>query len=101
MTKELTKKRKRGKTHPATRTGLPNTFRPGFLSIAKDSGSLVVPVYLGGLWGSLFSYERGKVLWKWPRRWPYPVSIRIGQPITDPTDAEEVRRAVADLGPEG
>jgi len=83
-----------------TRTGQIGQFRPGLLSIVKDTKSPVIPMYLGGLWGSVFSYERGKVFWKWPRRWPYPVSILIGQPILEPTDTEQVRQAVADLGEE-
>ena len=57
----------------------------------------VVPIHLGGLWGSLFSYEGGKPFRKWPRRWPYPVSIRIGRPIAAPADVAQLRQAVAEL----
>ncbi len=57
----------------------------------------MVPVYLGGLWGSIFSYEGGKFFWKWPKRWRYPVSIRFGRPIREPASVEEVRRAVEEL----
>jgi acyl-[acyl-carrier-protein]-phospholipid O-acyltransferase/long-chain-fatty-acid--[acyl-carrier-protein] ligase len=60
----------------------------------------VIPINLVGLWGSVFSFEGGKPLRKWPRRWPYPVTIRIGPPIADPTDAEQVWYAVAVLSPE-
>jgi len=81
-----------------TRTGQIGEFRPGFLAILKHTDAPVIPIHLGGLWGSIFSYERGKLLWKWPRRWPYPVSIVIGRPITKPADAEQVRQAVASLG---
>jgi acyl-[acyl-carrier-protein]-phospholipid O-acyltransferase/long-chain-fatty-acid--[acyl-carrier-protein] ligase len=80
-----------------TRTGEIQEFRPGFLSILKDSGAPVVPVYLGGLWGSIFSFERGRFFWKWPRRWPYPVTIRFGKPIPMPESVDEVRRAVEKL----
>ena len=72
-------------------------FRPGFLAILKDTDAPVVPVYLDGLWGSIFSYEGGKCFWKWPRHWRYPVSIRFGRPIRQPADVEEVRRAVEEL----
>ena len=80
-----------------SRTGEIQEFRPGFLSILKDTGAPVVPVYLGGLWGSIFSFERGRFFWKWPRRWPYPVTIRFGKPIPQPESVEEVRRAVEEL----
>jgi acyl-[acyl-carrier-protein]-phospholipid O-acyltransferase/long-chain-fatty-acid--[acyl-carrier-protein] ligase len=81
-----------------TRSGEMGQFQPGFLSILKGTAAPVIPVYLGGLWGSIFSFERGKVFWKWPRRWPYPVSIRFGRPIAEPADTEQVRQVVAALG---
>ena len=81
-----------------TRDGRLNEFRPGFLSILKGTGAPVVPIYLAGLWGSIFSYERGRLFWKWPRRWPYPVTIRIGEPIREPEGVEQVRAAVVELG---
>ena len=84
-----------------TRSGKLEEFKPGFLSIIKGTDAPVVPVYLGGLWGSIFSFERGKFLWKWPRRLPYPVSITFGRPITEPTDSEQIRRAVAALSGDG
>jgi len=81
-----------------TRSGAMGQFQPGFLSMLKGTAAPVIPVYLGGLWGSIFSFERGKVFWKWPRRWPYPVLIRFGQPLAAPADAEQVRQVVAALG---
>jgi acyl-[acyl-carrier-protein]-phospholipid O-acyltransferase/long-chain-fatty-acid--[acyl-carrier-protein] ligase len=80
-----------------SRTGGINPFNPGFLTILKGTGVPVIPVYLGGLWGSIFSFERGKWFWKWPRRLPYPVSLRFGRPVHDVTDAHQVRRAVQAL----
>ncbi|MEE8451774.1 MAG: MFS transporter [Thermoguttaceae bacterium] len=83
-----------------TRTGQMEEFRPGFLSMLKKTDALLIPVHLGGLWGSIFSWERGKLFWKWPRRWPYPVTIRFGPPIDQPTDTEKVRQIVEALGEE-
>jgi acyl-[acyl-carrier-protein]-phospholipid O-acyltransferase/long-chain-fatty-acid--[acyl-carrier-protein] ligase len=83
-----------------TRDGRMGQFQPGFLSILKGTAAPVIPVYLGGLWGSIFSFERGKVFWKWPRGWPYRVLIRFGRPFAQPTDTEQVRRLVASLGEE-
>jgi acyl-[acyl-carrier-protein]-phospholipid O-acyltransferase/long-chain-fatty-acid--[acyl-carrier-protein] ligase len=50
------------------------------------------------LWGSVFSNSGGRFFWKLPRRWPYPVLIRIGRPIYNPSGVEEVREAVVKLG---
>jgi acyl-[acyl-carrier-protein]-phospholipid O-acyltransferase / long-chain-fatty-acid--[acyl-carrier-protein] ligase len=80
-----------------SRTGELQEFRPGFLSILKDTDASVAPAYLDGLWGSIFSYEGGKFFWKWPKHWPYPVTIRFGRPIENPESAEQVRKAVEKL----
>jgi acyl-[acyl-carrier-protein]-phospholipid O-acyltransferase / long-chain-fatty-acid--[acyl-carrier-protein] ligase len=80
-----------------TRSGKMEDFRPGFLTILKDTDAPVVPVYLDGLWGSIFSYEGGKFFWKWPRRWRYPVTIRFGKPISEPASVEQVQSAVEEL----
>jgi acyl-[acyl-carrier-protein]-phospholipid O-acyltransferase/long-chain-fatty-acid--[acyl-carrier-protein] ligase len=80
-----------------TRSGEMQEFRPGFMSILKDTGAPVVPAYIGGLWGSIFSYEGGKCFWKWPRHWRRRVSIRFGRPIGEPAGVDEVRRAVEEL----
>ena len=80
-----------------TRNSRLQEFRPGFLSILKDADAPVVPVYLDGLWGSIFSYEGGRFFWKLPRKWRRPITIRFGRPIHNPADADEVRRAVEEL----
>ncbi len=80
-----------------TRNGQMQEFRPGFLAIWKDTDTPVVPAYLDGLWGSIFSFEGGKFFWKWPKHWRCRVSIRFGPPIRQPADADEVRRAVEEL----
>jgi acyl-[acyl-carrier-protein]-phospholipid O-acyltransferase / long-chain-fatty-acid--[acyl-carrier-protein] ligase len=80
-----------------SRTAEIQEFRPGFLAILKDTDVPVVPVYLGGLWGSIFSYEGGKFFWKWPKHWRYPVSIRFGRPIRGPITVDQARAAVVEL----
>ena len=81
-----------------TRTGQLQPFQRGLMKIVEGTGAPVIPVYLDGLWGSVFSYFRGKFFWKLPRRWPYPAAILFGKPIRDPDDVHEVRQAVQELG---
>ncbi len=81
-----------------TRTGQMQEFQPGFLSMMKGTHVPVVPVYLGGLWGSVFSFERGKFFWKLPRRLPYPATIHFGRPLERPAAVAPVRQAVEQLG---
>lgn len=81
-----------------TRTGQIQAFAPGMLKILQGTGAPVIPVYLHGLWGSIFSFRGGKFFWKRPRQWPYPVSILFGKPIAEPKDAHQIRFAVQELG---
>jgi acyl-[acyl-carrier-protein]-phospholipid O-acyltransferase/long-chain-fatty-acid--[acyl-carrier-protein] ligase len=80
-----------------TRTGQLLKFERGMLKILKDTGAPVVPVCLDELWGSIFSYERGKFIWKKPKYWPYPVSISFGAPIPKVETTDVVRNAVLEL----
>ncbi len=81
-----------------TRSGQIQAFRPGMMKVLKGAEVPVVPIYLDELWGSIFSFERGRFFWKWPRRWPYPISIFIGPPVEHPEDTHEIRQAVQELG---
>lgn len=80
-----------------TRTGQLMKFERGLLRILKDAPAPIIPVCLDELWGSIFSYEGGRFLWKKPRHWPYPVSISFGSPISGVQDVDHVRSAVLEL----
>ena len=62
-----------------TRTGQMFPFRRGMERIIKGVESPIIPVNLHGVWGSIFSFERGRFLWKIPRRIPYPVTVSFGK----------------------
>jgi acyl-[acyl-carrier-protein]-phospholipid O-acyltransferase / long-chain-fatty-acid--[acyl-carrier-protein] ligase len=81
-----------------SRTGQLLGFKPGLLKIVDGADAPVVPVYLDGLWGSIFSFERGRFFWKLPKRIPYPVAIHFGPPLNNVTDVHPIRQAVAQLG---
>ncbi|RMH58531.1 MAG: MFS transporter [Candidatus Hydrogenedentota bacterium] len=83
-----------------TRTGLPTTFRRGFETVADTASVPVIPVHLDGVWGSIFSFSEGRLLWKIPRRIPYPVTVSLGQPLPSRTKADTVRQSVLELGAE-
>ncbi|MBI2677885.1 MAG: MFS transporter [Candidatus Koribacter versatilis] len=80
-----------------TRIGGLLPFRRGFERIMKGVTAPIVPVHLDGVWGSIFSFEAGRFLWKWPRRIPYPVTVSFGRPMPPESTAFEVRRAVQEL----
>jgi acyl-[acyl-carrier-protein]-phospholipid O-acyltransferase/long-chain-fatty-acid--[acyl-carrier-protein] ligase len=81
-----------------TRSGIMQAFRPSVMRIQDGTNAPVIPVYLDELWGSIFSFEGGRYFWKIPRKWPYPISIHIGNTIKNPQDIYQVRQAVQFLG---
>jgi acyl-[acyl-carrier-protein]-phospholipid O-acyltransferase / long-chain-fatty-acid--[acyl-carrier-protein] ligase len=83
-----------------TRIGQLLPFRRGMERIMKGVEAPIIPVNLGGVWGSIFSFERGKFLWKMPRRIPYPVSVTFGKPLPPTTGSQGTRQAVQELGAE-
>jgi acyl-[acyl-carrier-protein]-phospholipid O-acyltransferase/long-chain-fatty-acid--[acyl-carrier-protein] ligase len=80
-----------------TRTGGMNEFQRGSGRIMKNVDAPVVPIALVGVWGSIFSYERGKFFWKWPHRIFYPVTVRFGNPLPPAATTEEIHAAVEEL----
>jgi acyl-[acyl-carrier-protein]-phospholipid O-acyltransferase / long-chain-fatty-acid--[acyl-carrier-protein] ligase len=80
-----------------TRTGQLLPFRRGLERIMKGVEVPIIPVNLDGVWGSIFSFERGRFLWKMPHRIPYSVTVSFGMPMPPTTTAIELRAAVQEL----
>jgi len=80
-----------------TRIGQLLPFRRGFERIMKDVDAPIIPICLDGVWGSIFSFEKGRFLWKVPRYFPYPVTVSFGQPLPANATPFAVRQAVQDL----
>ena len=80
-----------------SRTGNLLPFRRGFEKIMRHLDNPIIPVNLDGVWGSIFSYERGRPLWKFPKKIPYPVFVSFGKPMAARSQPLEVREAVQDL----
>jgi len=80
-----------------TRNGMLHQFKSGFESIVKGTDYPIIPIYIGGAWGSIFSYAHGKPLSKIPTCFPYPISIHFGQPMPADSSASEVQQRVSEL----
>jgi len=80
-----------------TRIGQLLPFRRGLERIMKDVEAPIVPIALDGVWGSLFSFEKQRFIWKLPHRIPHPVTVSFGSPLTSRATAFEVRQAVQEL----
>jgi acyl-[acyl-carrier-protein]-phospholipid O-acyltransferase/long-chain-fatty-acid--[acyl-carrier-protein] ligase len=84
-----------------SRTGQLMEMRKGFEVMARRARVPVVPAFIDGLWGSVFSFAGNKYLWKSPRLMPTPVFVAFGQPLApDQADGPAARRALMDLGAE-
>jgi acyl-[acyl-carrier-protein]-phospholipid O-acyltransferase / long-chain-fatty-acid--[acyl-carrier-protein] ligase len=83
-----------------TRIGQLLPFRRGFERIMQGVDAPIIPICLDDVWGSIFSYERHRFLWKIPRRIPYPVTVSYGKPMPASATPFEVRRAVQELSAE-
>ena len=90
-----------------TRTGQMRPFRRGFEHMMKgalagspggSAATVIVPAALIGLWGSIFSFEGGSVLWKWPRQFPRVITVRFGKALPPTATPDEVQAAVEGLG---
>ena len=81
-----------------TRTGNMLSFHRGLEKIVEGLDVPVIPVHLGGVWGSIFSFREGRIAWRLPRKIPYPVSVTFGQPLRPPVTPQQIRQAVMELG---
>lgn len=72
-------------------------FRKGMELIMRKLDAPVIPVHLDNVWGSIFSFQRGRVYWKIPRQIPYPITVSYGEPMPSGSLPHEVRREVVAL----
>jgi acyl-[acyl-carrier-protein]-phospholipid O-acyltransferase / long-chain-fatty-acid--[acyl-carrier-protein] ligase len=80
-----------------TRIGQLLPFRRGLERIMNGVEAPIIPVNIDGVWGSIFSFDRGRFIWKRPKRSLHPVTVSYGRPLPPTTPAFEVRQAVQEL----
>ena len=81
-----------------TRTGNLLPFKRGFERIVDGLDVPLIPVHLDRIWGSIFSFERGRFFFKWPKRLPYPVTVSFGRPMPSTATAQDLRQVIMELG---
>lgn len=82
-----------------TRNGQMQAFQPGFERMMKGAPYPIIPLHLGGVWGSRFSHYRTIIRGaKPPIRWRYPVTLTVGTALPPEARTWQVYRAVQELG---
>jgi acyl-[acyl-carrier-protein]-phospholipid O-acyltransferase / long-chain-fatty-acid--[acyl-carrier-protein] ligase len=84
-----------------TRNGQMRPFGRGIERVLSRAGvpTAVVPAYLDNFWGSLLSYDGGRLFGRWPE-WRRRVAVYFGNPLPLTATAAEVRAAVVECGAE-
>ncbi len=83
-----------------TRTGNLLPFKKGFETIMDGLDAPIIPAYLDQVWGSIFSFEGKRFIWKWPRKIPYQATLLYGKPMPASSKAQTVRQSVQELSAE-
>ncbi len=84
-----------------TRTGCLNEIKKGFELMVRKADTPVVPAYMDGLWGSIFTFERGRFFKKAPYHLPYHVQVTFGEAIpAREATAPHVRERLTELAAE-
>lgn len=81
-----------------SRTGQLFQFQPGLLKLLKDTDAPMVPAFLDGLWGSMFSFSGGGFFNFRPRLRRREIDVHYGTPLATVPDVFVARRAVESLG---
>ena len=80
-----------------TRIGQMLPFRRGLERIMENVEAPIIPVALDGVWGSIFSFQKGRFVWKMPRQIPYRVRVNFGKALPHTATPFEVRQCVQEL----
>ena len=80
-----------------TRIGQLLPFQRGFERIMKNVDAPIIPIALDGVLGSPTSFERGRMVHRFPERLPHPVTVSFGVPMPPGASHIEVREAVQAL----
>jgi len=81
-----------------TRSGQLQAFRPGVTKVLKGSTAPIIPMWLEGMWGSMFSFSGGKFFRKLPELPRRPLTLHIGKPLPANASLDRMRTAVQELG---
>ncbi|MDB4537501.1 MFS transporter, partial [Akkermansiaceae bacterium] len=80
-----------------SRTGGLSELKRGYQMIAKRAKCPILPAYLDGLWGSVWSFSEGNFLKKYPRTLRYGVNVAFGELMGPKEDLGERFRLLSTI----
>ncbi len=82
-----------------TRTGTIREFKRGYERVISGTDYPIIPIYVGGSWGTIYHYYQGQLVRRWFRMGlrRYKVTVMFGRRLPSSTDAFHVRQAVMEL----
>ena len=78
-----------------SRTGALCEIKRGYQMMAKKGNAEVLPAYMDGLWGSMWSFSEGNFLRKPPQILRYGVTVAFGPPIPWKVDIGDALRGLS------
>ncbi|QSH40780.1 AMP-binding protein [Lentisphaerota bacterium ZTH] len=84
-----------------TRNGIMSNFKKGLsLMLPEELEIPVIPVRIGMLWGSIFSYFYGRIRLRIPQEIPHPAAVTIGKPVSRDLTGYEMRLILSEMAAE-
>ncbi len=81
--------------------GFTGGFRRGLERlIPSDVQVTVIPLRLGLYWGRLFAWDRNRLRYIPPLRWPIPVTVTVGEPIDPKMTPYQLWMHICEMGAE-
>ncbi len=80
-----------------SRTGQLSTFKRGYEKAIKDTGSVIIPFYLHGLWGSRFSRSSGFLKENRQSGFKRDIIVAFGEILPEDTGIDTLKSRVYDL----
>lgn len=78
-------------------TGKMLPFRRGVEIITRGITCPIVPIHIANVWGSIFTFERGKFFIKWPKRFSYSLTIKFGKELPGNTPISTLFRVIQEM----
>ncbi|MCE5318402.1 MAG: AMP-binding protein, partial [Parachlamydia sp.] len=80
-----------------THTGVLLPFQRGVELIVRGRSCPIVPLYIDGVWGSIFSYKGGRFFKKWPEHRACSLTVTYGAPLPTATSSVALRQVIQEL----